>query len=74
MCMCDIPGQSKMKLISDACPLHVKYHEIRTTRIKRKVINCFRIYRRININNYVAEKWLLQLFPVDLIDYGNVLP
>lgn len=32
------------------------------------------MYRRININNYSAEKWLLQLFPVDLIDYGNALP
>lgn len=29
---------------------------------------------RININNYVVEKWLLQLFPVDLIDFDNILP
>lgn len=32
------------------------------------------MYRRININNYSVEKWLLQLFLVDLVDYGNALP
>lgn len=29
---------------------------------------------RININNHAVEKWLLQLFPADLIDYDNALP
>lgn len=32
------------------------------------------MYRRININNHAVEKWLLQLFLADLIDYGNALP
>jgi len=66
-------GQSKIKLFSLICPLHVDKGITKYNTNKRKGW-FFRMYRRINISNYVAEKWLLQLFLVDLIDYDNVLP